>query len=240
VFLGFSDTTISHLACFKAGLVSFYGPSILAGFAENGGMFPYTVESLRKTLFSAEAIGEVQPNTAGWTAELLDWGIAENQARRRKLQPSTGWNFLQGQGLRRGRLLGGCFEVLDWLRGTDYWPAPEQWQGAMLFLETSEEAPPPAQVRYGLRALAALGVLERISGLLFARPGGPVPLEQFAAYDQAILQVVRDEEGLAHLPVVTQMDFGHTDPVFVLPYGVDAEIDCDRRRFSIVENAVTN
>jgi len=36
VFLGYSDTTISHLVCYKAGLVSFYGPSIMAGFAENG------------------------------------------------------------------------------------------------------------------------------------------------------------------------------------------------------------
>ena len=40
VFMGFSDTTISHAACFKAGIVSFYGPSFMAGFAENGGMFP--------------------------------------------------------------------------------------------------------------------------------------------------------------------------------------------------------
>ena len=39
VFMGFSDTTISHAACFKAGIVSFYGPSFMAGFAENGGMF---------------------------------------------------------------------------------------------------------------------------------------------------------------------------------------------------------
>ena len=52
VFMGFSDTTISHAACFKAGIVSFYGPSFMAGFAENGGMFPYMVESVRRTLFS--------------------------------------------------------------------------------------------------------------------------------------------------------------------------------------------
>jgi muramoyltetrapeptide carboxypeptidase LdcA involved in peptidoglycan recycling len=34
------------------------------------------------------------------------------------------------------------------------------------------------------------------------------------------------------------MDFGHTDPMFVLPYGIQARIDCDRHRFEIVENAV--
>src|SRR5215467_6294315 len=44
IFLGYSDTTISHLICYKAGLVSFYGPSLMAEFAENGGMFPYTLQ----------------------------------------------------------------------------------------------------------------------------------------------------------------------------------------------------
>ena len=65
VFMGYSDTTITHLACFKAGLVSFYGPAIMAGFGENGGLFPYMVEAVRKTLFSTDPIGRIGPNTEG-------------------------------------------------------------------------------------------------------------------------------------------------------------------------------
>ncbi|WP_394631503.1 hypothetical protein [Escherichia coli] len=38
--------------------------------------------------------------------------------------------------------------------------------------------------------------------------------------------------------MITRMDFGHTDPMFVLPYGVEAEIDCDEQRFSITEGAL--
>ena len=33
VFMGYSDATISHMLCFKTGLVSFYSPAIMAGFA---------------------------------------------------------------------------------------------------------------------------------------------------------------------------------------------------------------
>lgn len=238
VFLGYSDTTISHLACLKAGLVSFYGPSIMAGFGENGGLFPYMVNSVRMTLFSSAPIGEIAPNRAGWTVEILDWAEPKNQSRRRKLNPSQGWKVLQGEGVRRGHLVGGCFEVLDWLRGTDYWPAPALWQNAILFLETSEEAPSPTEVLRGLRSYAAMGILERLSGILFARPGGEVPPAQFAEYDQAILEVVAREEGLTDLPVISGMDFGHTDPMFVLPYGVQAEIDCGTGRFAILEGAV--
>jgi muramoyltetrapeptide carboxypeptidase LdcA involved in peptidoglycan recycling len=63
-------------------------------------------------------------------------------------------------------------------------------------------------------------------------------VDQFSKYDEAILRVVAEEEGLAHLPIVTRMDFGHTDPMFVLPYGVLAQIDCDKQQFAIVESAV--
>ena len=240
IFLGYSDTTISHMVCYKAGLVSFYGPTIMAGFGENGGMFPYMVESVRRTLFRADPIGVVQPNSGGWTVERLEWGVPSNQEKKRKLNPTLGWKLLQGEGVRQGHLLGGCIEVVDWIRGTELWPNQEHWQDAILFLETSEEAPPPATVRYFMRALAAMGVLKQLSGILFGRPGGNIPVDRFREYDEAILQVVQHEEGLTDLPIITNMDFGHTDPMFVLPYGVQAEIDCYNQRFSILENAVIN
>lgn len=238
VFVGYSDTTVTHFVCYKAGLGSMYGPSIMAGFAENGGMFPYMVESVRKTLFSSEAIGAIEPNEEGWTAERLDWAEPKNQGRKRRLNPSTGWRFLQGADMAQGRLIGGCVEVLDWLRGTDFWPESAAWQDAILFLEISEEAPPPLFVTRTLRTFAALGILRQLSGILFGRPGGNTPTERFDDYDQALLKVVADEEGLTNLPVVTHMDFGHTDPMFVLPYGALAQIDSQRQTFVIVESAV--
>jgi muramoyltetrapeptide carboxypeptidase LdcA involved in peptidoglycan recycling len=240
IFMGFSDSTITHLACLKAGLESFYGPAIMAGFAENGGMFSYMVDSVRRTLFSSEPIGEIAPNTGGWTVERLDWSQPANQARKRKLNPTKDWIFLQGAGIHHGHLIGGCIEVLDWLRGTDFWPEAGFWHGAMLFLETSEDRPTPEDVTRYLRTYAALGILKNLAGILFGRPGGGVPEEGFDEYDRAILQVVYEEEGLGALPIITRMDFGHTDPVFVLPYGAHAEIDCDQQKFSILENAVTD
>ena len=147
---------------------------------------------------------------------------------------------MQGSGIHQGHLVGGCIEVLNWLRGTAVWPTPEQWRGAVLFIETSEEAPSPTDVKRGLRAFAAAGVLKELSGILFGRPGGQVPVEQFSAYDEAVTQVVVNEEKLTDVPIVTRMDFGHTDPMTVLPLGVECEIDCDAERVSIHENAVVD
>jgi muramoyltetrapeptide carboxypeptidase LdcA involved in peptidoglycan recycling len=239
IFLGYSDTTVTHFACYKAGLASFYGPAIMSGFAENQGLFRYMAASVRKALFCSEPVGVIQPNTEGWTVEHLDWAIPENQLRKRKLNPSEPWRFLQGEGIRQGQLIGGCLEVMEFLRGTSIFPDAAAWRRAILFLETSEEAPSPTVLRRALRTYAAMGILQNLSGILFGRPGGQIPPSDFAEYEKVLLQVVSEEEGLTHLPIITRMDFGHTDPMLVLPYGVCAQIDCDRKQFTILENAVT-
>ncbi len=237
IFMGMSDTTVTHLACFKAGLSTAYGPGIMQAFAENGGMFAYVVESIRNTLFSTKPIGEVRPDVRGWTVEFLDWANPENQNRRRQLNASHDWKWIRGSGIHRGPLMGGCIEVLDWLRGTHVWPGRHQWEGAILFIETSEEAVPPTTVLRILRTFGAMGILQPLSGILFGRPGGQVSPSQFEGYDVAILQAL-DEVGLSEMPLVTHMDFGHTDPVFILPYGVQAEINCDQQSLTLLGSAV--
>ena len=238
VFMGFSDTTISHAACFKAGLVSFYGPSFMAGFAENCGMFPYMVDSVRRTLFSTEPMGVIEPNLTGWTVEYLPWENPENQLVRRKLNPCTGWKFHQEEGVVEGQLFGGCVEVLDWLRGTDFFPTATDLQSAVLFLETSEDAPPPSLLTEFVRCLAAMGVLERLGGILLGRPGGGVDPNTFHAYDDALCKAVREEYGLNDILIVTNMDFGHTDPMFVIPMGMKVRIDSTKQEVAINGAAV--
>ena len=238
VFMGYSDTTIAHAACFKAGLLSFYGPSFMAGFAENGGMFTYMTDSLRQTLFTPEPIGVIEPNRAGWTVEYLPWENPENQSIRRKLNPCTGWRFHQNEGVAEGQLFGGCVEVLDWLRGTDYFSSTSDLQGAVLFLETSENAPPPSFLTEFVRCIAAMGILEGLNGILLGRPGGGVDPQTFSEYDDALCSTVREEHGLNDMPIVTNMDFGHTDPMFVIPIGTKVRIDSAKREVAINEAAV--
>jgi muramoyltetrapeptide carboxypeptidase LdcA involved in peptidoglycan recycling len=238
IFMGYSDTTVLHFACIAAGLKSFYGPAFMSGFAESGGMHRYLVDSVRRTLFNDEPVGEVRPNADGWTVERLEWSDPSNQFRRRALTPPTGWRWLQGAGRVTGPLIGGCLDVMEWLKGTAVWPELDIWRGAVLFLETSEEAPPAGAVRRWLRSYGAQGILARVAAILVGRPGGhDLPVAAHAEYDDAVLGVVRGELGL-RTPIIAGMDFGHTDPFFVLPYGVDAEIDCEAQRFSIVESAV--
>src|SRR5699024_12794445 len=57
IFMRYSDTTLSHLFCHKAGLSSFYGSAIMVDFAENVEMDPYTIEMENQTSFSISFIG---------------------------------------------------------------------------------------------------------------------------------------------------------------------------------------
>lgn len=238
IHMGYSDTTATHFACMKAGVSSIYGPTFMAGFGENGGLFDYMRRSVERTLFQATPIGDVEPNTQGWSDDnSLSWAKPENQNTKRALQPIQGWKILQGKGKVQGHLIGGCVEVLEMLKGTPVWPDLNDWDGAILFLETSEEAPAKDYFIRCLRNYAASGILERLSGIILGRPAG-MNEDTFAQYDNALFQVVNTECGMTVLPLLTQMDFGHTDPMFLIPYGAMAEIDADETSFSILESAV--
>lgn len=236
IFLGFSDSTITHFICLKAGLSSFYGTSLLVGFAENGGMHQYEIDSINRTLFSTNPILTLKPNIDGWTSERLDWADSSLQNTKRKLEKNGGWNFLQGNKKVQGRLIGGCIEAMESLKGTNFWPGPEMWTNSILFFETSDATPQPEYFRWWLRNYAEQGILKRANGIIFGRPYN----NQFAKeYNEEILKVLK-EEYLTEMPVITEMDFGHTCPTFIIPYGATAEIDCMNNTFSILDSGVEN
>lgn len=237
IFMGYSDTTVNHFMCLHAGLSSFYGPSIMAGFGENCGLHQFLKSSVKKTLFSDEIIGKIEPAAEGWTNEILDWANPENQNIKRKLKPSR-WNFLQGDKKVQGHLIGGCMETIEQIKGTILWPDKEVFNGAILFFETCNSGILKNYLEYMLRNYCATGIAQICSGMIFGRPAGVNDANgDFEAFDN-IVKTVLAEYGLSNLPVITQMDFGHTDPMFVIPYGAMAEIDPINQTFIIKDNGV--
>jgi len=234
IFLGFSDSTVTHFACLKAGLTSFYGTSVLVGFAENTGMHEYQTEDIKKTLFSNKAVGTIDQSN-DWTSEYLDWFDTSLSNTKRKMTPSDGWNFLQGKGKVQGKLIGGCLDVLEFLKGTDLWLEKEEWKDCILFWETSENRVEARAFRYWLRNYAAQGILQRVNGIILGRP---YDSKYSAAYNDELLKIMK-EENLNGLPIITEMDFGHTCPTFTIPFGALAEIDCENKTFSILESGVS-
>lgn len=230
IFLGYSDSTITHLMCYKVGLISYYGPSILAEFAENIKIFEYTNESIRKTLFNQEVIGVIKPSST-WTSERIKW-LEENKVLQKKMNSHDGYELLQGSGIVQGKLFGGCIEVLEFAKGTLLWPTLNE--DTILFFETSEEMPHPDQLLYWLRNYAITGILTNAKAILF---GKPCEEKYKDDYREVIKKVVREFN--IECPIILDMCFGHNEPMHVIPLGVLAEVNCELISFSILESGVS-
>ncbi len=127
IFIGYSDSTITHFICLKANLSSFYGASILAEFAENVKIFDYTSYWIKKVLFDNTPIGLISP-TDKWTGERIEW-LESNKSFEKTMIENQGYEFLQGEGMVQGPLIGGCIEVMEMIKGTELWPSKEKFEG---------------------------------------------------------------------------------------------------------------
>ena len=233
IFIGYSDTTVTHFMCLKAGLSSFYGPSLLAEFAENVAMHEYTQKHIEKSLFDTSFIGEIKPSSF-WIDQHLRWDVS-NKGIKRHQASNEGYELLQGKGIVSGRLIGGCIEVLEMIKGTIIWPTLNEWNDTILFLETSEEKPTPDYIEYWLRNYGAIGILDCIKGIVF---GKPFEMKYYDEYKESILKIVRDEYQLTDLPILYNLNFGHTAPMITIPYGAKAIINCEKRTFVIDDTSV--
>lgn len=234
IFIGYSDTTVTHFMCLKANLSSFYGVSVLAELAENIKVFDYTAKWLEKVLLDDSPIGLI-PAADEWTGERLEW-TESNASIAKTMIKNQGYEFLQGNGITRGHLIGGCIEVMEMIKGTSLWPSNDMFENVILFFETSEDMPEARYIEYWLRNYGSQGILQKAKGIIF---GKPYQEKYYSEYKNSIMKIV-SELGLHNLPIVYNMSFGHNEPMMCLPYGAMVEINCDNKTFSILESGVVN
>ncbi len=227
IFTGYSDGTTTDFICMKAGIASFYGAHVLNDFAEPGKMHDYTAGIIRKMLFSNETVGEIAPMPE-YSQGDVSW---TDPSARRTYTPDWGYACLQG-GVARGTLIGGCFEVFPDFEGNELDPPSEAFDGSILFYEVCGK-PSEEKYRTRLRYYGEKGWFQNITGLLMGKPLGD--RAEHDMLNRVTLEVLA-EFGRPDLPVLANAGFGHNAPSGVIPMGAMAEIDCDRGRFTILEN----
>jgi len=231
IFQGYSDITVLHWAFAKhARLRTFYGPALVTQMAEFPSVLPFTDRFMRAAWFGESPL-EFEPATE-WTDEHLEWADKTDLTRPRAMQPGSGWVCVR-PGVTRGWLMGGCVETLCWhVKGSDSWL---DLDGAVLFLETSEEAPSPAHVDAYLVDLENLGVFEQINALVIGRP-----MSYSAEESEQLLAVAADRTAHSGIPVLGNVDCSHTDPMLTLPLGSTIDLDAGQRIFRALEVATTD
>lgn len=231
IFMGYSDSTINHFMMYKAGLVSFYGPSVMCEFGEYVEMFEYTKQSVKDILFNKIDTYDIKPSGM-WSDDYIPWNINNIHTKSSLKEDTHGYEVLNGKGVVRGHLLGGCIDVFLMANGTKIWPSLDEWKGAILFFETSEDKPTPDFILWTLRNMAAQGILKVINGILVGKPQGEVYYEE---YKEVIKQVVVKEEHLEDLSIIYNINIGHAKPIGILPYGIEAEINCENKSIRLLE-----
>lgn len=235
-FFGISDNTHLHTALWEAGLVSYYGGTVMTDLACAGGPFEYTVEHLKRTLFE-ERLGEVHPADE-FSDDDSQWADPVTLEEPLECEPNPGWTWRGGGSRVEGRVWGGCLEVLDTVLAADRtMPPVEALDGAVLLLETSEERPGEGEVRRMLLGLGERGVLGRVGAVVvgrakardpFSDPGAEARAEYRETQREAIAAVVGEYNPNA--PIVLDFDVGHTHPVVPVPVGGQAVIDPSAER----------
>jgi muramoyltetrapeptide carboxypeptidase LdcA involved in peptidoglycan recycling len=237
VVLGYSDTCTLLVYLRSLGHVVFHGPSVMGGLAQ-AASYPGTfLDQFRSILFAAANTFEYAPFGVACDG-YEDWSNPQNAARAKPLVSDPGPRVIQGRGLRRGVLWGGCLEVLEMVKGTPWWPQPSAWRETVVFIEGSEEVPPPELYARVLRSWAVAGNLDQVAALLVGRARG-YNESQKQALDEVVKIAISIEAARPDMPVITNCDFGHTDPQWLLPMGCIVEVDVQRNRIVLTESAVT-
>ncbi len=221
VFVGYSDATALLLALVaKAGIVTMHGPAVLSEWAEfpepqayTAACFTAVTRGWGEAPYSYEVPG-------AWTNELLAWGSADTRART--MSTHGGWRTIVEGGAVTGRLLGGNLETLNMLVGTPYLP---RIPGTLLFIEATDAEAYLPRFERAIAHLELAGVFRDVCGLLVARC--PDARNERGVTLDGLLRELGERLGI---PVVADLDFGHTDPKMTLPLGVEALLEADGGR----------
>lgn len=233
-FMGYSDTTILTTFCRGLGLVTFNGPSIMAGFSQMEAVGANFKKHLEDFLLG-DFIGYKYKPYDYYFNNYPDWKDKANTGKVSEPVKTTGWQWLQGNATIEGELFGGNIEVLEFIKGTDYWFDKDFWNGKILFFETSEDKPTVSQIKFMLRNYGTQGIYDKVKAVLFGRARDYSEVEK-KELDTTLISVIGFEFGKPDLPIVSNMDFGHTDPQIILPLGIRAELNTSNKSFKLLEN----
>lgn len=215
---GYSDISLLLLAItLKTGIATAHGACLI----DLRGEYSDDTTAMWQSVLSTRA-GEsiLQRSSLNYQKE---WP-ADTSASVFHLTERTQWKTVSNTNVHlRGRLLGGCIDVIRHLIGTPYGDL-RQFQKQFIhnepllwYLENCELN--AADLRRSLVQMKLAGWFEHCSGLLFGRSSANQPFDNYTAED--VYQDLFEELGI---PVVYDVDCGHVPPQITFINGAYAEI----------------
>lgn len=207
IFCGFSDITALLDGIYaRTGLITFSGPHYSSIGMLKG--CEYTLDNLKTMLFGNRHNQVV--SSKEWSDDL--WFLDQ---QKREFIPNEGyWNIHTGTA--KGTIIGGNLGTFNLLLGSIYRPAFEK--DTILFIEDTEDSD-ILDFERNLQALLYQPDFANVKGLVIGRfqKGSKVTREQLEF-------ILNNKKELSHLPILANVDFGHSTPLLTIPIGGTASL----------------
>ena len=206
IFCGFSDITALNNAIYqKTGLITYSGPHYSSFGQELH--FDYTLDYFKKCLFSESSFEVLE--SKDWSDD--QWYI--NQRDRHLVKNDGFWLINEGEA--EGIILGANLCTFNLLQGAEYFPKLEN---AILFIEDDSESLPHTFDR-DLQSLIHQPDFNGVSGIAIGRFQIKSQMTK-----EKLTKIIKTKKELDNLPIVANIDFGHTDPKITFPIGGRARL----------------
>lgn len=216
IFCGYSDTTVLNNAMFtKTGLVNYSGLAY-STFGQKL-YFDYSLELFKKCFFEDEPFNITA--SSQWSDDA--WYINQDD---RKLINNDGFLVINEGDKTTGTIIGGNLNTFNLLHGTEFMP---DLTNSILFLEDDEDSKPEHFDR-DLQSLIHQPGFGGVKGLVIGRFQNESRIS-----NDLLTKIIKTKKELENLPVVANVDFGHTDPKITFPVGGTVEIDIKKDKQSI-------
>jgi len=209
ILCGYSDiTALSNAIYKKTGLVTYSGPHFSTLGMLKGS--EYTLEYFKKCLID-EGKFEVTPSET-WSDEA--WYMDQ---KKREFIKNDGFLAIN-EGEAEGVIIGGNLCTFNLLQGTEFMPSLKD---KILFLEEDEMAKDFSAVEFdrNLQSVLHLPYSGTIRGLVIGRFQKASKMTP-----EKIIKIIRTKEELNNVPVIANVDFGHTTPMITIPIGGKARL----------------
>lgn len=210
IYCGFSDITVLLNAIYaKTGIVTYYGP-FYGTFGMKKGI-EYTLKKFKKCLFSKEPF--ILNFADSWSDDFW-WFDQDNRKFISNLGP-----LIINEGKAKGKLVGGHLTSFSTLFGTEFMP---DLSGSILMIEENGEIRPRSFDRL-LQSLIHQKGFNKVKAILIGRFTSTSQINE-----DILIKIIRNHPELSSIPIVANLNFGHTYPQFTFPIGGVGQINAKK------------